>query len=129
MDGVTMALALFILLGAAYPSLIKNKPQYYSALAGVLLIIFLDAIGHIVHSEAFDAVLYFFCAVVQMGALVLLVLSAGGMTVGEFRTEIEETIDTFRHGETRSDVIVPLSGQTPRGDPPDAPPKTPGSAG
>lgn len=123
-----MALALFILLGAAYPSLIKNKPQYYSALVGVLLIIFLDALGHIVHSEAFDAVIYFFCAILQMGALILLVLAAGGMTVGEFRHEIEDTIDTFHRGESSSEVIVPLTGQQPRAKSPEGPPP-PGASG
>jgi hypothetical protein len=125
MQEITAALTAFILLSLAFPALIKNRPQFYCALAGVLLIIFLDAIGHVVRSEAFDAVIYFFCAIIQMGSLILLVLAAGGMTVGEFRKEIEETIEVVRRGETSSEVIVPLTGEKPASRSPDAPPRPP----
>ncbi|MGA3067842.1 MAG: hypothetical protein ABSF29_13445 [Tepidisphaeraceae bacterium] len=112
MNGVTTAILLFIFLGMAIPALIKNKPQFYGALAGILVVIFLDALAHVVHSDGFSAFAYFMCAVVQIFAVLLLVLSSGGLSVEEFKKEVVDTIEVVRRGESEKEVIIPLRGKT-----------------
>jgi hypothetical protein len=111
MNGVTTAILLFIFLSMAIPSLIKNKSQFYCAVAAVLGVIFLDALGHVVHSDAFSAFTYFMSALIQILAVLLLVLSAGGLSVDQFKQEISETIEVVRRGESEKEVIIPLRGK------------------
>ncbi len=110
MNGVTTAILLYIFLAVAFPFLAKNKPQFYGALAAVLVIIFLDAISHVAHSDAFSAFTYFMAAMMQIGAVVLLVLSAGGMSPKDFKKEIGDVIEVVRRGESEKEVIIPLRG-------------------
>jgi len=39
------------------------------------------------------------------------VLSAGGLSVSEFKREITETIEVVRRGESEKEVIIPLRGR------------------
>jgi hypothetical protein len=115
MNGVTTAILLYIFLAVAFPSLAKNKPQFYGALAAVFVIIFLDAISHVAHSDAFSAFTYFMAAMMQIGAVVLLVLSSGGLSVTDFKKEIGDVIEVVRRGESEKEVIIPLRGPQPTG--------------
>ena len=76
----------------------------------MLVIIFLDAISHVAHSDAFSAFTYFMAAMMQIGAVVLLVLSAGGMSPKDFKKEIGDVIEVVRRGESEKEVIIPLRG-------------------
>ena len=113
MNGVTTAILLFIFVSMAIPSLIKNKQQFYAALASILAVILLDALAHVVHSDAFAAFTYFMSALIQIFAVLLLVLAAGGLSVDEFKREITDTIEVVRRGESEKEVIVPLRGRQP----------------
>jgi hypothetical protein len=121
MNGVTTAIVAFIFLALAFPSLIKNKTQYYAALLLVVLVIFFDALGHTFAGASGFA--YFIAAILQIGAVVTLVLAAGGLTVREFGREVGDVADVVMHGERRDEVIVPLSSAAQkRPDPADQPP-------
>ena len=113
MDGVTTALVAFILACVLFPHVIKNKPQYYGALAAVLLIILFNALGHLVGRPAFFRFVYVITALLQMGALFLLILSAGGLTVRDLAGELSETIEVVRRGGEK-EILVPLRGEPPR---------------
>jgi hypothetical protein len=108
MAGVTTALVAYILLAQAFPSLLKNRAQYYLAFAAILLIIFLDAVTVVAPRGAFIAFIYFVTAVLQMAAMVFLLLAAGGMSAGELSGDIGQVIEVIRRGGTKKEVIVPL---------------------
>ena len=72
-----LAIVGFILAALAFPNLIRHRSQYFAALGAVGVVIVLDALAHVIHSDGFDAFAYFFCAAMQVCAVGLLVMSAG----------------------------------------------------
>ncbi len=113
MDGVTTALVAFILACVLFPHVVKNKPQHYGALVAVLLIIVFGALGRIVGNDRFWTFVHVMTALLQIGALVLLILSAGGLTVRDLAGDLAETIEVVRRGGDK-EIIVPLKGEQPR---------------
>jgi hypothetical protein len=113
MDGVTTAIVAFILACVIFPHVVKNKPQYYGALGAVLLIILFSALGHLVGNAGFWRFVFVITALLQMGAILLLILSAGGLTVKDLAGELADTIEVVRRGGDK-EIIVPLRGETPR---------------
>jgi predicted lipid-binding transport protein (Tim44 family) len=111
--GVTTAIVGFLLLCVAFPTIVKNKAQYYGAFFAVLAIILLGGLGGVIASAAFNGFAGFITALLQVAALVMLLLSAGGMTAGELAGEMRDAVDTMRHGEPQKTVIVPITGQMP----------------
>jgi hypothetical protein len=110
MEGVTTAIVGFIFLGAAFPHLIKNRAQYYISLVIVVVIVLLDALGHMGDATgALHTFCYVFAAIAQVAAVVILVLCSGGLTVGQFREEMGNAIELVRRGESEKEVIIPLS--------------------
>jgi len=108
MNGVTTAIVAFCFVGLAMPGLVKNRAQYYIGLAAALAIIFLDGFAHLIDKGALAALLYMACAVLQMIALIAFVLCAGGISFSQFRSEMTESIEVLRRGETQKEVIIPL---------------------
>src|SRR5687767_8872050 len=86
MEGVTTAIVLFIFVCILFPRLIDNRAQYYTAFVVTLLIILVDALRRIWFDPADpDSGMMTFAivttALLQVAAIVLLFLSAGGLTV------------------------------------------------
>jgi hypothetical protein len=113
MQGVTTAVLAFIFLCLAMPSLVKNKNQYYVALIATLAVIFFDAIAHMFSevSPAPRAVFYVLTAFTQIVAIVMLILSTGGLTLRELGGDV---IEVLRRGETEKEIIIPLSDEAKR---------------
>src|SRR5581483_5126447 len=100
MQGVTTAIVAFLLLCLVFPHVVKHRAQYYWALAAVLLIIFLDAIAHAVSGKAgtdpgqpvspgaFAVFCYFMVALLQILAMILLMMAAGGLSVRDIAGEM-----------------------------------------
>ena len=115
MQGVTTAIVLFIFACLAYPHLVKNRAQFYSAVGLVLVVILFDAIAHMARGDsALPHVMYVLAALVQILTIVLLVLCVGGLTVGELREQMAETVDSIRRGGEDKPVLVPLRGEVPK---------------
>jgi hypothetical protein len=114
MEGVTTAIVAFIFACLVWPNIVKNKPQFYSAIALVMLIVLFDAIGHMsaAPDSALPHVMYVLSAILQMLAILVLVMCVGGLSPRELVGEVSETIDTIRHGEQKP-VLVPLKGEQP----------------
>jgi hypothetical protein len=113
MEGVTTAIVAFIFACLVWPDIVKNKAQFYSSIALVLLIVLFDAIGHMPDKEsALPHVMYVLAAILQMLAILVLVMCVGGLSPRELAGEVSETIDTLRHGESKP-VLVPLKGEQP----------------
>lgn len=118
MQGVTTAIVGFIFVCLVYPRLVKHRPQFYSALGLVLLIILLDAIAHMAMDPkepdgALVRVMYVFVALLQILAILILVLCVGGLSVRELAGEVARTVEVIRRGEDKP-VLVPLRGEQPR---------------
>src|SRR4051812_932598 len=100
LDGVTTAIVGFILVCVIYPTLVKNKPQFYAAFACVVLIILLHSLALMLRDSAgflvFSGV---FTGLFQVIALVLLILSAGGITLRELGGDLSEAYEVIRRGE------------------------------
>jgi hypothetical protein len=109
MNGVTTAIILFIFAALAVPSLVKHRSQFYAALAIILIVIFLDATARVIHSDAYIAFAYFMCAIGQILAVLLLVLSAGGLSPRQLAGDMGRAFEVIRRGETEKEVIIPLS--------------------
>lgn len=113
MEGVTTAIVAFIFACLIWPELVKNKPQFYSALGLLLLVILLDAIGHMAPDGPLSRVMYVLVALVQILTILLLVLCVGGLTVRELGSEVSRTVEAIRRGGEEKPVLVPLKGETP----------------
>lgn len=115
MEGVTTAIVGFIFVCLVYPHLVKHKPQFYSALGLLLLIILFDAIAHMVVNQhaGLVCVMYVLTALLQIVAILTLVLCVGGLTVRDLAGEVANTVEVIRRGETKP-VLVPLRGEQPR---------------
>ena len=111
MHGVTTAIVAFIFAGVIWPHLIKHKVQFYAALITVVFIILFDSLAHIFPSTA--RAFYGVNGLLQIGAIVLLVLSAG-MSARDLGGEVLHTIDVVRRGGEKETIIVPLRGEKPK---------------
>ncbi len=114
MQGVTTALVAFIFFCVVFPDRVKHRPQFYAALAMICSIILLDALAFMISGTAFRVFAYFAIAFLQVGAIVLLFLAAGGLTWRELRDDMTNAFEVIRRGEEQKEVIIPLTGQQPR---------------
>lgn len=109
LDGVTTVLATFVFVCLIFPSLVKNRAQYYAALVMVVLIILLHALTLILNKVgAFIVPAGVFTGLLQVGALVLLVLSVGGLTARQLAGDMARAYEVMRRGETSKEVIIPI---------------------
>ena len=114
MHGVTTAIVAFIFVGVLFPRIIKYKAQFYGALAAVMLVIILSALDFAIRSEGFSRFVAVALAILQIGAIFLLILSAGGLTVKDLAGEFADAIEVVRRGGEKKEIIVPIGGQQPR---------------
>ncbi len=112
LDGVTTVLTAFVFVCLTMPSLVKNRSQFYAALACVAGIIAAHTAMVLIGAFVFGAVVV---GALQLMALLLLVLSVGGLTVKELGGEMARAYEVIRRGETEKEVIIPI------GDRADAP--------
>lgn len=114
MHGVTTAIVGFVFVCIIYPHLIKNRPQFWSAVGMVMAIILLDAIGHMTASPgALERATYVLAALLQIASMLLLIMSAGGLSARQLADEVGNAFEVIRRGEETKEVIVPLRGEVP----------------
>lgn len=114
MHGVTTAIVAFILACLIFPQVVKNKPQYYAALGLILGVIFFEALARTIGSASFNRFVYLMVAILQVGAIFLLILSAGGLTVRDLAGDLAGTFEVIRRGGEEKEIIIPRSGAAPR---------------
>ena len=95
-------------------------------MAAIVLIILLDAVAHMISGKepgAFAVVAYVFTAILQVGAIVLMFLSTGGLTARELAGDMKRAYEVMRRGEEQKSILIPLTGQvpSPKADPNPAP--------
>src|SRR5690606_27511422 len=111
MQGVTTAIIGFIFVCIIWPHLVKNRPQFYAALGALIAIILLDSLARMINSVGFGVFTYVFIGLLQVGAILLLILSAGGVTPRELFSDMGRAIEVIRRGEEEKEIIIPRSDQ------------------
>lgn len=111
-----MPLVAFILACLIFPTIVKNKQQYYAAIVAVLIGLLLNALGVIFAKYEFANVARGIGALVQIATFILLILATGGLRFKELASDM---IEVMRRGDEGKEVIIPLSQQqapvAPRG--------------
>src|SRR5882672_9457978 len=98
MQGVTTALVAFIFFCVIFPERVKNRPQFYAALFLICGIILLDALGHMIGNPGFQVFGYFAVAFLQVGAILLLFMAAGGLSWQDLKDEMGNAYEVIRRG-------------------------------
>lgn len=111
MHGVTTAIIGFIFVCIIWPHLVKNRPQFYAALGALIAIILLDSLARMINSVGFGVFAYVFTGLLQVGAILLLILSAGGVSPRELFSDMGRAIEVIRRGEEEKEIIIPRSDQ------------------
>jgi hypothetical protein len=115
MEGVTTAIVAFLFVCVVFPNLVKNKPQWYAALAAVIVVIFFNALRFaFMESVGLLRFTGFITGMLQIGAILLLVLSTGGLSPRELAGEMKRAYEVIRRGEEEKEVIIPITGEQPR---------------
>ena len=114
LEGVTTAIVAFIFACVIFPHLVKNKTQFYGAFAAVIAIILLHSLNTMINSIGFQVFAGALTGILQVSALVLLFLAAGGITLRELGSEMSRAYEVIRRGENEKTVIVPLTGEMPK---------------
>jgi hypothetical protein len=96
MEGVTAAIVAFCFVCVVFPNIVKKKPQFYLALACIVLVIFMTGLNQIMHSQGAIGVSYFIICILQCIAIILLILGAGGLTFKQLLGEVGEAIESVR---------------------------------
>jgi len=114
MQGVITAIVGFIFVCLVFPSLVKNRPQYYGALAAVLVAFLFDNIAGLAPSTGFRAFAAILDSFLVIGAIILLFMSVGGLGVRDLAGDIGKTIEVIRRGGEKETIIVPRTGEVPK---------------
>jgi len=115
MEGVTTAIVAFLFVCVVFPSLVKNRPQWYAALAAIVLVIFFGALRYaFLDSSGLMRFTGFITGMLQIAAILLLILSTGGLSVRDLAGDMKRAYEVIRRGEEEKEVIIPLTGDQPR---------------
>jgi hypothetical protein len=115
LDGVTTVLVAFLFVCLIFPSIVKHRSQYYAAMMAIIIVIALHALALMFRqSVALVVAAAVFTAVLQIIALLLLVLSVGGLTVRQLAGDMARAYEVMRRGETKKEVIIPIGEQAGR---------------
>jgi hypothetical protein len=113
-DGVKTAIVGFIFVCIVLPHIIKNRAQYYMALATVLVSMFFQLLIVLVGSEpyqGFGRVCMIMSHLLDMLAILLLVMAAGGLSVKDLAGDMARAYEVMRRGEQEKEIIIPLPEQ------------------
>ena len=115
LDGVTTVLTAFLFVCLVLPSLVRNRPQYYAAMACLLGVILCHTVALVFDaSTSVVTGLSVATGALQLAAFLLLVLSVGGLTVKQLAGDMARAYEVVRRGETEKEVIIPIGGQVGR---------------
>src|SRR3954468_7870804 len=119
MQGVTTALVAFIFFCVIFPERVRSRPQFYAGLGLVCAIILLDALGLMVGGadtpiRGFRVFAYAVSAFLQVAAILVLFMGAGGLSWRELKDEMSRSYEVIRRGGEEKEVIIPLTGAKPK---------------
>lgn len=108
MDGVITAIVGFIFVCIIFPRLIRNRTQYFIAIAIVLATLVLQSVATMAGHDGFWRLVRGLSILFEAVTVALLVMCAGGLSIGKFAGEMGSAIEVLRRGEEEKEVIIPL---------------------
>ncbi len=115
LDGVTTVLTGFLFVCLVLPTLVRNRPQFYAAMACLLGVIAVHTLSLMFDSStALLTGLAVATGGLQLAAFLLLVLCVGGLTARELAGDMAKAYEVIRRGETKKEVIIPIGDQAAR---------------
>ncbi len=112
LDGVTTVLVAFIFVCLIFPSLVKHRPQFFAAVAGIIGILLLHTLALMGRgSDDFVVLVSVLIGLLQIVAFIMLVLCVGGLTARQLAQDMSKAYEVMRRGETVKEVIIPIGEQ------------------
>ena len=112
---ISVPIVGFIFTCIIFPKVVRNRPQFYMAVAVTLIILVLDVPIYLLTSESgirrFLLVLKAFLWIVDF---VVLILATGGLSLHELGGELKGAYEVMRRGDETSTVIIPRTGDQPK---------------
>lgn len=124
MQGIITAIVAFFFVCILFPKLVKNHAQFYVVFALILLIILMGTLDMMFGSPGFGRFANVMIGLFTIGAMLLLVLATGGLSVKDLGGEFLSAFEVIRRGESEKEVIVPLTGEMPKPRKPRVEPET-----
>jgi hypothetical protein len=117
MEGVTTVIVAFVFVCVIYPHLVKNRPQFHAAFAAILLVILIESSVKVfaANPDKPPGVVYALSGLLQVASVVLMYFSCGGITIADLSADLGKTIEVVRRGGEKETIIVPLTGERPKG--------------
>lgn len=104
MEGVIAACVAFIFVCAIFPKLVRNAQQFYAALGIIVISVLLIGLARMIQHGGFINVIQGITTMGIAAAVLLLFLSAGGITWGGLAGEMKGAIEVMRRGETEKEI-------------------------
>jgi hypothetical protein len=109
-EGVTTCVLGFLLVCLIFPSLVRNRPQYYAALAMIVAVILLHALSMMIRTAGFQVFAGVVTGVLQAMAILMIVLCVGGLRLRELADDLKDAYEVMRRGESGKELIIPRRG-------------------
>lgn len=107
MEGVIAACVGFVFVSVIFPQVIRNRPQFYAALAIIVLSLLLQGLAIALGSVSFARVFTGLTTIGVAATVLLLFLSSGGITWGGLASEMKGAIEVMRRGSSEKEVLIP----------------------
>ncbi len=115
MNDVVTVLVAFVFVCIIFPRLVRDRTYFYLALSGIVLVLLIDClVGVVAGATGLVRFLMVIRGLSVLGSFVLLVVSAGGMSIGELIGEFGGAMEALRNPESHKPTIVPVTGEKPR---------------
>ncbi len=104
MEGITTALVVYAFVCIARPELIRNRSQFYAAF-GVTIIMMITY--GVLTMLGLSTIAVGITSLLQVGAVILMFLSTGGMKFTDLGDEMKGAYEVIRRGEEEKETIIP----------------------
>jgi hypothetical protein len=91
MQLVLALLVAFVLCGAVWPQIVRNRAYFLIGLAALVAAMVLHALGDFLGDWLGHGLMHFIANLFEIASLVLFVLCAGGMSAAEFIRDVRRT--------------------------------------
>lgn len=91
MQLVLALLVAFVLCGAVWPQIVRNRAYFLMGLAAVVAAMVLHALGEFLGNWVGHGLMHFIANLCEIASLVLFVLCSGGMSATEFLRDVRRT--------------------------------------
>jgi len=107
-----VALVGFIFVCIVFPRIVRNKHAFYLAVLAILGGMFFQMLAAIIGGAGFGRVCTVLNIVLDMFALALLLMAAGGLSAGELAADMGRAFEVLRKGEQPEEQeVMPIQGQ------------------